>query len=45
MRSCRLRKKGKGKAKLQNQIRKIGDMDKLLKSIDSPFFGITTIGE
>lgn len=39
------KKKGKGKAKLHNQIRKIGDMDKILKSIDSPFIGTTTLGE
>ena len=39
------KKKGKGKAKLNNQIRKIGDMDKILKAIDSPFLGKTTIGE
>ncbi len=39
------KKKGKNKVKLNNQIRKIGDMDKILKSINTPFEGDSIIGE
>jgi hypothetical protein len=39
------KKKGKAKIRLHNQLKKIGDMDKILKSIDSPFFGESTLGD
>lgn len=31
------KKKGKSTAKMQTQLKKIGDMDKILKNIKTPF--------
>ena len=39
------KKKGKSKIKLNAQLKKITDMDKILRTINSPFNEETTVGD